>query len=206
MGATTLPSASARHDNSRLTRWWRGFRWDDNPVRRSSDRRETAVVAVLLSLFLVLAPAAAVAVGHMVHTAATERAAHQLTGRTLVTATVHGVSRAVSPYAPQRMALASWTAPNGKRVTGTVFVSPANQFGTTVRTWVTEDGQPAAVPMTRTDINVETVSSVLAAICVLAGLLTLVGWGLHRRLRRSRQQEWDRAWAYTEPLWSGRRR
>src|SRR6476469_5581116 len=55
-----------------LARWVRGRKPDGNPLRRATDRLETAVLAVLVIMFLAAAPFVAQACG-----AAAREAAHE---------------------------------------------------------------------------------------------------------------------------------
>jgi hypothetical protein len=48
---------------SRPARWVRGIRLDHNPLRRGTDRAETAITALFLAAFGILAPLAAVTAG-----------------------------------------------------------------------------------------------------------------------------------------------
>jgi hypothetical protein len=131
-----------------LGRMARGQRPDRNPLRRASDRMETAVLGLLLAAFLAAAPLAAHAAG----TCASARFTAEQ--RTQVSA-VHQV-RAVllqAPLswnadlygvAPGPVADARWTAPDGHPCTGLIPVpSSSAAAGSTVLVWTDRAGQLA---------------------------------------------------------------
>jgi hypothetical protein len=52
---------------TRLGRFVRGLRFDRNPLRRTTDRVETSVLALLVAVFLLGMPFAALAAGTWIH-------------------------------------------------------------------------------------------------------------------------------------------
>ena len=103
---------------SRLGRFVRRWRFDRNPLRRATDRAETAVLAVLVAAFLIGAPFAALATGAWVHGMARQAQLAQEASRRQVTAVVLAVtapSGGGEDLAWQ--AQARWRAPDGREVT-----------------------------------------------------------------------------------------
>src|SRR6516162_4026131 len=79
---------SMRFGTGWLARLLRGRRLDRNPLRRGSDRVETAVLGVLLAAFLAVAPFAAHAAGSWGYASAARTAQAQRTSLYQVTATL----------------------------------------------------------------------------------------------------------------------
>src|ERR1700761_4138177 len=118
---------------SRLGRFVRGRRLDRNPLRRPSDRAESAVLAVLVIAFIVAAPFAALACGAWGHATAHRVQAAQQASRYQVPAVVLEVpqgSQAPGNAALAPEAQARWTAPDGKVVSVDVPVPAATAVGT----------------------------------------------------------------------------
>jgi hypothetical protein len=66
-GVIAMSARKLKPRVTRLGRFVRRWRFDRNPLRRATDRAETAVLAVLMAAFLIGAPAAALATGARVH-------------------------------------------------------------------------------------------------------------------------------------------
>ena len=191
---------------TRLGRFVRGRRPDRNPLRRMSDRAETAVLAVLLIGFFAAAPFVARACGTMAHAAAhrvqlAEQASwHQVHAVVLNAAFGSGSYAGIQPEAQAR-----WTAPDGKQVTGEVPVPPAAVAGATVTIWTSQDGQPTDPPLQNSQVAGQTdlaeTFGVIALASTLTGIDMLVRWALDRR----RMAAWDRDWLATGPRWTPRR-
>jgi hypothetical protein len=108
---------------TRLGRFVRRWRFDHNPLRRATDRAETALRAVLVAAFLIGAPFAALATGAWVHGMARQAQLAQEASRRQVTAVVLAVtapSGGGDDLAWQ--ARARWRAPDGREVTQEVPV------------------------------------------------------------------------------------
>jgi hypothetical protein len=188
---------------ARAARAVRGLWPDRNPLRRSLDRVEGVLMGVLAVAFLVGAPLAAVAAGHVadrtgVRTARSERAAwHQVPA-------VLGGAAPGSGYGFQPFAQARWTAPDGTRHTGVIPAPPAAQAGATVMVWVNAAGRLTGPPLRRSGVRGQ---AVLAAVLapVMAGFVVLgIGQLAHCALARRRLAAWEADWRATEPQWSGR--
>src|ERR1700751_2276345 len=87
---------------SRLGRFVRRWRFDRNPLRRATDRVETAVLALLVAAFLIGAPFAALASGAWVHGMARQAQLAQEASRRQVTAVVLALT--ADPAANQMLA------------------------------------------------------------------------------------------------------
>ena len=192
---------------ARLARWL-GF--DRNPLRRGTDRIETALRLVLIILLALAVPAATVAAGwradqHALHRAQAERAVdHLVTAVLLQDAPASG---APDPYTsvPTAWVLARWQPPGQPPRSGEVLALAGAHRGSTVRTWIGPSGAVTGPPPDHRVIAGE-VCFACVTTCLLSCLVLLVTWALARRaLDRRRLQAWDAAWRSTGPLWRGHR-
>jgi len=192
-----------------LIRLLRGLRPDRNPLRRGSDRAETAVLAALLAAFLAGAPFAAGAAGHWASISATRQAQAQRASLTQVTATLVRQAPVLSGYGSGNGAVtvtqARWRAPDGQTRSGEVYVTAGVLAGGTIRIWVDWAGRTARPPLTRDQVTGRIQFLAGAAVSGLATLLAVAGWLAHRSLDRRRLAGWDADWLATGPRWSPRR-
>jgi hypothetical protein len=197
----------ARHSprSTWLGRLLRGWRPDRNPMRRGSDRAETAILGVLLAAFLAGAPFAAHAAGSWTYTASTRQAQAQQAALRQVPATL---LQAASPWNLSETgseASARWTAPDGQVRTGQIFVPSGASAGSTVMVWVNQAGQLTDSPLQRSQVAGRAVMAQVFAVAALAAVLIIVGWAARRALDRRRLAAWDAEWLATGPRWSPRR-
>lgn len=182
---------------TRLGMFVRRWRPDRNPLRRHSDRTESGVLAMLFVVFLTAAPFVGQACGASVQSLAeqvqqAQRTWRQVPAVLLTPATGGPVSTGFGVYFPE--APARWTAPDGRVVTGDVPVRPDAGAGTTMRVWVTREGQPTAPPLQDSEVSTEALFAAVIGVVTLAVALTLVGALVHRALDKRRMALWDAAW------------
>lgn len=190
---------------SRLGRFVRGRRPDRNPLRRTSDRVETTVLAVLVIAFLAAAPFTAQASGTWVHAIAHRVQATQVASRHQAQAVLLNAapgSSGSSAFLPQVQA--RWTAPDGRVVTGQVTVQPGTAAGTTVRVWATRDGQLTDPPLQDSQVAEQTDLAGIAGVLALAIALTITGLLARQALDKRRMAAWDADWRATGPRWTTR--
>jgi len=187
--------------STRLGRLARGLRLDRNPLRRGSDRAETAMLGVLLAAFLAGAPFAAHAAGSWTYATSIREAQVQQ-------ATLRQVPATLLQAAPSNIsneANARWKAPDGQVRTGQIFAPSGAPAGSTVMVWVNQAGQLTDSPLQRSQVTGRADMAralVVAALAAVLGIVGLVGrWALDRR----RLTAWDAEWLATEPRWSSRR-
>ena len=202
--------SSGRRDPgvSRLGRFVRGRRLDRNPLRRPSDRAESAVLAVLVIAFIAAAPFAALAGGAWGHAIAHRVQAAQPASRYLVAAVVLQApqgSQAAGSAALAPEAQARWTAPDGKVVTSVEVPTPAPAtVGTVIRVWVTRDGQLTDAPLLNTQVAGQADLAATSGVVALAVTLALTGVLARRVLDRRRMAAWDADWRVTGGHWTRR--
>ena len=184
-----------------LGRLARGLRLDRNPLRRGSDRAETAMLGVLLAAFLAGAPFAAHAAGSWTYaTSIREAQAQQATLRQVPATLLQAAPSNISNEANAR-----WKAPDGQVRTGQIFAPSGAPAGSTVMVWVNQAGQLTDSPLQRSQVTGRANLARVLAVIALAGMLLILGlvgrWVLDRR----RLAAWDTDWLATEPRWSPRR-
>src|SRR5437764_916275 len=124
---------------TRRGRLWRGLWPGRNPLRRTCDRVETAVLAGLLATFAIAAPLLALFAGQWAYGASVRAQRAELAGRHLVAAVLLADAPPQAIYCcptVQRLARVRWTAPDGRGRTGWVPAPASAWAGSTVRVWV----------------------------------------------------------------------
>ena len=191
--------------SSWLRRMLRGLRPDRNPLRRGSDRAETAILGILLAAFLASAPFTAhAAAGWTYATSAREAQAQQSAFRQ-VPATL---LQAATPWGNGQYgagAGARWRAPDGQLRTGYIFTPGAAAAGSTVLVWVDRSGRLTDSPLQRSQITGRVVLAQVFAVAALAVAVMIVGWAARWALDRGRLAAWDAEWLANGPRWSPRR-
>ncbi len=188
-----------------LGRLLRGRRPDRNPLRRGSDRAETAMLGVLLAAFLAGAPFAAHAAGSWTYAASARQAQAQQAALRQVRATVLQAPSPLGISEGGAQARARWQAPTGQVRTGQVFVLTGAPAGSTVMVWVNRAGQLTDPPLQHSQVTGRAELARVAAIAALAVVLIIAGWTARRALDRRRLAAWDAEWLTTGPRWSTRR-
>lgn len=187
----------------RLLRRWRP---DHNPLRRRLDRLETAVLGLLVAVFLAGTPIAWHAAGSWAYAAYTREAQTER-------ATLHEVRATLLQAAPGWSAsgtgaapdvTARWRAPNGQLRTGPVFVPNGLAAGNTVLVWTDETGQLMDPPLQPTQVSSRAQLARVLAVGVLAIALFIAGTLAHIVLDRRRLAAWDADWLAKGPNWSRR--
>jgi cytochrome b561 len=185
---------------TRLGMFARRWRPDHNPLRRYSDRAESAVLAMLFVVFFAAAPFVGQACGASAHAIA-ERVQRGQQTRSQVPAVLlkpepgQPVSTGFGMYFPE--APARWTAPDGEVVTGDMPVRPGAAAGTTVRVWVTREGRLTAPPLKDSQVSGDAAIAAVLGVVALAGALALAGTLVRRALDKRRMAFWEAAWLAT---------
>jgi hypothetical protein len=192
-------------------RWLRGlmrlWRPDRNPLRRTADRVEAAVMAVLIVAFLGGAPLAALAAGRA--TAAGLRTERAHAGWHQVTAVL--LQNAPAPAHPlfqvslEPLVAARWKAPDGTPRTGEVHAPAGARAGSRVPVWTNNSGRSALTPLHQGDVAEGIALAALLATIAVATVLTVLGVLARWLLDRRRLAAWDARWAATGPHWTGHR-
>ena len=185
-----------------------GWRPDRNPLRRASDRAETAILAVLLAAFLGSAPFVALAASNWANGLSqreqqTQQATYRQVRAVLLQAPLNPAAVVGYGVALLPEAAARWTAPDGQERTGLVTVPGTATKGSTVLVWTDPSGQLVA-PLLQTEIAARASLAAATAVAVLAVTLTLVSVMVRRALNRHRLADWEADWLATGPHWTSR--
>ena len=178
-----------------LGRLLRGRRFDRNPLRRASDRAETAFLAGALIALLAGAPFAAFAGGDFAHhLALANQQREQATERQVTAVTLEAAPQPQQSRVAYASVPARWTAPDGRQVADALPVPAGTPAGTRELAWTTLNGQIAAPPLL--DSQVDDLTTLGQATSVVAVVVTLtLGWaGVGRGLDRRRFAAWDADW------------
>jgi len=192
------------HGTSWLGRLLRGWRPDRNPLRRGSDRAETAMLCLLLAAFVGGAPIAAHVAGSWTYARSAREAQAQEAASHQVRATLLQSAEAWN-YSDGGEANARWKAPDGQARTGQVFVPVGGSAGSTVMIWVNRSGQLAGSPLQPSQVAGR--ADIACTLAIVGVALTLIVFGLTGRwaLDRHRLARWDAEWLAAGPQWTSQR-
>ena len=186
-----------------MGRFIRGRRLDENPLRRRSDRAETAILAGVLVALLAGGPFAVQAGGGFAHALALHEQRSQLATERQVTAVTTQTTPA--PGAGRGIGLTSypvlarWTAPDGRAATGEVPVLLATPAGTREQVWVTLDGKLATAPLQDSQVAELAMLGDVASLVALVLVLAMAGGLARRELDRRRFAAWEADWQAIDP-------
>ena len=176
-----------------------------NELRRSWDRIEGVIVAVLTAAFIA---AVVVAVLLGVHTYRSEQAtAASLRPAVAVLSWPGAVTE--TPILHQATAMATWRLSDGTARTGllTTDVVPGiygQPAGASVPLWLGRSGNPAPPPQGTAGMAVGATMAALAVVVAAATVLAVCYRLCQRVLDRRRLANWSSAWAVTGPRWTSR--
>jgi heme A synthase len=188
-----------------LSRLLRGRRPDRNPLRRGSDRAETAMLGVLLAAFLAATPFAAHAAASWTYAASAREAQAQRAVIHQVQAILLQPATQWDPSTGTSEAEARWRAPDGQRCTAQLMAPAGAMAGSTVTVWTNQACQLTNPPLQHSQVVGRADISRVIAVVALAVTLIILGWLGRRALDRRRLAGWDADWLATGPRWSSRR-
>ena len=177
----------------RAARAVRGLWPDHNPLRRSSDRAEAVIVALLVAAFLIGTPLIALTTWRLTFNSTfstTEAAA----AGWRQTSAVLLADEADWTDGYGSLVPVSWAAPDGVRHRGQFLAAPGARAGTRVTVWTDASGHLTATPMSPR--QAVTQAGLAAAIAIPVWGLTLLCAGMACRhvLDRRRLAAWEADW------------
>ncbi|MDF5754278.1 hypothetical protein [Spongiactinospora sp. TRM90649] len=178
----------------RAARRVRLYRPDGNPLRRTVDRVESAVVAAAVTLTVASVPVG-VTMGMAIHEGelAAERAGRWVTGHLVTDAPklpwVSADGTSVPVLAPVR-----WREADGRVVTVRAVVPRVAKAGAAVQVWLDPAGNPVTDPPDRTRSAARAVAAGAGVPIGTAGVLLLVYAAARLELDRRRSAAWARSW------------
>jgi hypothetical protein len=181
---------------------------DRNPLRRATDRIETAATLGMLALFLAGGPAVAVIAGKLAD-AGGLRIEHAEASWHRVPAVLRGSAPSpggqANPASAVAWVQAQWAAPDGSARTGRVLVGGGSKAGRRVTVWTDASGRLTPPPLRRFQVIDQVIFAAVLAPAVLAAVLLGAGWAVRRMLHSRRLTGWETAWSATGPQWTGQR-
>jgi hypothetical protein len=199
----TVSARKPKAGVTRLGRFVRGLRFDRNPLRRTTDRIETAVLALLVAVFLIGTPFAALATGVWLQGIGRQEQLAEKASTSQVTAVVLTVTASPAGRLPGQ-ALARWRAPDGREVTREVPVPSGTVAGGKLQLWTDRTGDFTTAPLLDSQVAGQAVIGEVLGVIASAGLLSLTGALALRLLDKRRMAAWDADWHATGPHWTTR--
>ncbi|MDQ0376817.1 Rv1733c family protein [Amycolatopsis thermophila] len=191
-----------------IGRFWRRLHIGRNPLARTSDRVEAALLLVVV-LGLLIAIPLAMFTGSRTYGGQLAVSEQQQASRHLVTATL--VEDAPTPVPATEGAFstsgsagvrAEWTYNGGEPKTGVVAADPGATAGSKVPVWLNEAGDPAPAPISSTDAATTGVLAGIFAWLVAALVLIAAYWVTRFVLDRRRAARWESEWATLGDRWA----
>ncbi|TMS00287.1 hypothetical protein [Nonomuraea basaltis] len=174
------------------------FRPDGNPLRRRSDRLESAFVLAALLLVLTSLLPAVLAGRALYENALRDQYAGPGVRRQVMATLLEDVPPArvsfseIASAKPQTMA--RWTTPEGATRSGRVPAPALTKAGTMVRVWIDAAGAPASPPA-GTDVLAGRGVAMGIFIVLVTTLLTLAAFWIYRRwVDHIRFEQWEADW------------
>ena len=188
---------------TRAVRAVRGLWPGRNPLRRTTNRVEAMILGVLVVAFLAGTPLAMVAAGHAVYNVCSRTAhAQQATWRQ-VPAVLATTAPAAGYRQSQVTVRANWTAPDGRRHTGTILAPPGTRAGRVMMVWVDTAGRLTGHPPLRlSQVRGQMVLAIMLTALAVGLILLCASLLAHTVLGRRRLAAWDADWQVTEPQWT----
>jgi hypothetical protein len=189
----------------------RAARWlgvDRNPLRRGTDRIESAVRIAFLLAFLICGPMLAGVAGAATHASSVHQVAADRSWRRVNAVLLASSPRQFSGYSPMltTWVRGRWRTPAGLARTGLVPVPAGSKAGSVVGIWVDRSGWATGhPPMTADLVGYRVAFAEIGAMAALAVGLLLLGCVVRWYLNRRRMARWALEWAYIGPRWTTRR-
>jgi hypothetical protein len=176
-----------------------------NELRRSSDRVEGVVVAILIAVFMAVVVVAVLLGAHIY--SSEQNTSATLRPSVAVLAWPGAVTEV--PVLHQATAMATWRLSDGTARSGMLTTNDAPGIygapaGTAVQVWLDPSGTPAPPPQGAAGMSV---GAIMAGLGVIVGAATVLGLCYRlcvRVLDRRRLADWSSAWAVTGPRWTSR--
>jgi hypothetical protein len=177
-----------------VARALRGLWPDHNPLRRSSDRAEAGIVALLVAAFLIGAPLIALITWRLTFnsTFSTTNAAKEGWRQTSAVLLADAPDWTGSYASPVEI---SWAATGGARHTGQFLADPGARAGTRVTVWTDASGHLAKTPISPSQAVTQADLAAPTAVLLWALILQCAGMACHHVLDRRRLAAWEADWS-----------
>jgi hypothetical protein len=192
-------------------RWFgrlvRRLRPDRNPLRRTSDRVETYLLAGLFVVAAAGAPFAAEAAAHAAYTGALRTEQAQLATRHPVRAILAQPAGKSSAYtlSTEVPVQASWTSVTGVKRAGPVLAEAGSPKGSALTIWTDAAGNLTSPPLQSSQVAGQGDVAALGAVVAVAALYLCETAIVRYVLNRRRMAAWDADWVVTAKAWNRQR-
>jgi hypothetical protein len=179
-------------------------------MRRTTDRIQALLRAVLLALLVIGGPVATTYAGHAAYASAARTARAQAMAWHRVPALILRVGQVATLWqrpdttGPATLSV-RWTTPQGASCTGEIAGRADAAPGSLTAVWIDKAGQLTARPLSRTDVWERVLEAVAVTTAALILLLSAISWAASAVLNRYRLAHWEAEWLAVEPQWTGRR-
>lgn len=185
---------------------WLGV--DGNPLRRPTDRLESAVRILLVLAFLIGGPLIAGLTGHLTDAAGMRQVRQERSWYQVNAVLMRSAPR--PPYAYGSVSTfwvpAQWHTSTGQAQTADVPTVAGARAGTIERIWVDGDGHATGrIPVTSGVVALRTVLVYVLTLAVFGIVLLIVAGVTRWLLDRRRLIIWGIEWACFGPRWTSRR-
>ncbi|MDR3035029.1 MAG: hypothetical protein LBV78_18335 [Kitasatospora sp.] len=176
---------------------------DGNSLRRRSDRIAAFATVVLVVVFLVVTPIAAIFAGHWAYRWSMSQQQHQRSWRE-----VTAVLLRKAPVEPGGFdgsgawTVARWTPPGGHARKGVISAPAGTPAGGRVRIWLDASGRWAGPPLGRQIVVVRVVMAVMGTTVVAGAAAATVASVGQWLLDRRRMAGWEADWDAVGPQWT----
>jgi hypothetical protein len=186
-------------------------RWlgaDGNPLRRPTDRLESAVRVLLVLAFLIGGPLIAGMTGHLAEAAGLRQVRQEQSWRQVSAVLLRSAPRPYYAYGSMTTYWipGQWRTPSGRIEVASVPTVAGARAGSIVRFWVDRLGHATGrTPLTLDLVRLRTAAAFTVTLIVL-GIVLLIFSGIVRYLLdRHRMAIWGIEWAAFGPRWTSRR-
>ena len=196
----------------RQSRWCRrvlrGLRLDRNPLRRTTDRVETCLLAGLFVAAAAAAPFAAQAASHVAYADGLRAEQAQVASRHQVQAMLtQPASGAINGYTVTSLVpvQATWTSVSGIRHSGQVLAPVDSPNGAAVTVWTDAAGDLTSPPLQPSQISGQSRLAAIGAVAAVVVLWLCATAVARYILNRRRMAAWDADWIVTSRAWNRQR-
>ena len=177
-----------------------------NPMARSSDRAEAALITLLVAIWVICLPIAAAGASKLwANIAGADRSQQQTystTAELLAPTEFQQLSVDGTPLGGTSSVQARWSGTNGVEETGPIQATNGLAAGTRVQIWLNHDGEITTAPVSNTTAVAQ---AVIVATVVWVGvgfLLIAIFLAVRRSLNKSRFAAWEAEWRQVGPQWT----
>jgi hypothetical protein len=186
----------------------RGLRPDRNPLRRTSDRVETCLLAGLFVAAAAGAPFAVQAASQAAYSGALRTEQVQLATRHQVRAELTqtaGSSTSAYTLSTAVPVPAAWTSATGVRRTGMILALAGTPKGTQVSLWTDDQGNIVSPPLQPAQVAGQGDVAALGTGVGIAVLYLCEAGIVRYVVNRRRMAAWEADWAVTAQVWNRQR-